>query len=85
MKKGLTPLRKQKLSKKAQEKDDKIKRKLHPANGNCNYWKFQLHWNKLDWVDSRSKIKIKKPIRFLQRNTTLTNMIEWIVGLDINY
>ena len=41
--KVLSPLRKQKICKKSQEKDDKIKRKLHNANGNWNDWKFQLH------------------------------------------
>ena len=34
--KGLPPIRKQTLSNKAQEKNDKIKRKLHTANRNGN-------------------------------------------------
>ena len=25
-----------------------------------NDWKLQLHWNKLDWVNPRSQIKISK-------------------------
>ena len=36
MTKGLPPLRKQKLNKKAQEKDGKMKRKLHTSNSNWN-------------------------------------------------
>ena len=43
MTKGLPPLRKQKLSKKSQEKDDKTKQKLHTTNMNRNDRKFQLH------------------------------------------
>ena len=65
MTKGLPPLRKQNISKKAQEKDDKIKKKLYTADRNWNYWKLQLHWNKLEGVNTRSKIKIINPIQFL--------------------
>ena len=55
----LPPLRIHKLSKKSQEKYEEIKKKLYTANMNWNYWKFQLHWNKLEWVDPRSKTKRK--------------------------
>ena len=65
--KGIPPLRRQKFGKKAQEKDDEIKNKLYTANRNLNDWKFQFHWNKLDWVNPRSKIKRKNPILCLQR------------------
>ena len=44
--KGLPPLRRSTLSKKAQDKEDEIK-KLYEANKWCNDWKFQLYWNKL--------------------------------------
>ena len=54
-------LRRHKLSKKAQEKNDKIKRKLYTDNRNWNDWIFQLHWNKLEWVNPGSKIKIEQP------------------------
>ena len=73
--KGLTPTRKQTLINKAQEKNDKIKRKLHTSNRNWNYCKFQLHWNKLEWVNLRSKIVRKNPIQILQRNYILKKMI----------
>ena len=46
--KNLRPLRKLKLSKKVQEKEDEIKRNLQKANQNWNSWKFQIHWNKLE-------------------------------------
>ena len=57
--KGLPPLRKQKISEKEQEKEDDIKKQYEP-NKLWNDWKFQLHWHKLEWDNSRSKIKMKK-------------------------
>ena len=45
--KGLPPLRRPKLSKKSQEKDDEIK-KVYEANSHRNDCKFQLHCNKLE-------------------------------------
>ena len=35
-------------------------RKLYEANRYCNAWKLKLHWDKLEWVNPRSKIKKKK-------------------------
>ena len=49
--KGLPPLRRPKISKK-----DKIE-KIYEANRYCNDWKFQLHWNNLEWVNQRIQIK----------------------------
>ena len=46
--KGLPPLKISKLSKKEQEKQDEIQKKLYEANKWWNDWKFQLHWNKLE-------------------------------------
>ena len=43
MTKWLPTIIKQALSKKAQEKNDKIENKLHTINRNWNYCKFQLH------------------------------------------
>ena len=63
--KGLPPLRRPILSKKLQDKEDEIKKKLYEANRYWNYWKFQLHWHKLEWVNTRGKIKREKPIQFL--------------------
>ena len=31
------------------------------ANQNWNDWKFQIHWNKLEWINPRSRIEQKKP------------------------
>ena len=65
MTKGLSPLRKQNISKKAQGKYDEIKKKLYTADRNWNYWKFQLHWNKIEGENTRNKTRIKNPIQFL--------------------
>ena len=58
--KRLPPIRITKLSKKAQDKEDEIK-KLYEANKWWNDWRFQLHWYNLEWVNRRSQIKRKKP------------------------
>ena len=57
--KGIPPLKISKLSKKSQEKEDEIKKKLYEANKWWNDWKFKLHWNNLEWVN---------PITLTQRN-----------------
>ena len=59
----LPPLNKNKLSKKSQEKEDKIKIHLQTANQNWNDWKFQIHWNKLEWVNPRNRYEWKNPHR----------------------
>ena len=46
--------KKSKLSKKAQEKEDKTRRNLQKANQYWNDWKIQIHWNKLGWVKPRN-------------------------------
>ena len=50
---GLPPLKRTKLSKKAQEMQDVIQNKLYEANRQWNDWKSQLHWNKIEWVDPK--------------------------------
>ena len=59
--KGLPPLRRPKLSKIAQEKVDEIIKNIYEANRHWNDCKFQLHWNKLEWVNPRSKDKRTQP------------------------
>ena len=58
---GLPPLNKTKPSKKSQERQDVIQKKLFETNRWRKDWKFQLHWNKLEWVDPKSNPKIVKP------------------------
>ena len=43
-----------KLNKKPQEKEYEIKRNLRMADINWNDWEFQIHWNKLEWVNPRN-------------------------------
>ena len=38
-----------------------MKRNLQMANQSCNYWKFRIHWNELEWVNPRSHIEVKNP------------------------
>ena len=66
MTKGLPPLRIKKLNIKSQQKDDEIKKKIYTAKRNWNDWKFQLHRNKLEWVNTIIKIKRKNLFSFLK-------------------
>ena len=59
--KGLPPLKRTKLIKKAQKRHDLIKNKLFQSNMWWNDWKFQLHWNMLEWVDPKTTPKRVKP------------------------
>ena len=47
------PLKKSILSKKSQKEEDEINRKLTKANQCFIYWKFQIHYNKIKWVNPR--------------------------------
>ena len=60
-KKGLPPLKRTKLGKKAQKRQDLFKNELFQSNMWWNDWKFQLHWNMLEWVDPKSITKRVKP------------------------
>ena len=59
--KGLPPLKISKLCKKAQKKKNEIQKKLYEANKCWNYCRFQLHCNKLEWLDPKTLIKRYKP------------------------
>ena len=50
----LPPLKKRRLSKKSQKEEDEIKRELTEANHYWSDWKFQIHWNKIEWLNPRS-------------------------------
>ena len=70
---GLPTLKRKKLSKKAQESQDVIQKKLYEANRWWNYWKFQLYWNKLEWVDPKSIPKIVKPFSVSSKKFYINN------------
>ena len=71
--KGLPPLKITKLSKEAQNRDDIIKNKLFQSNRWWNYWKFQLHWNMLEWVDPKSTPKRVKPFSVSSKTFYINN------------
>ena len=59
--KGVPPLNRTKLSKKAQGKQDEIQKKLYEANKWWNVWRFQLHFHKLEWVNQKYLTKRDTP------------------------
>ena len=67
-----TPKEKE-TNKKIKIKEDVIKRKLQKANQDWNDWKFQIHGNKLEWVNPRSsdEQKIHFVCLVLKENITL--------------
>ena len=52
---SLLPLKKMRLSKKSQKEENEIKRILTEANQYYNDCNFQIHWNKLEWMNPRSR------------------------------
>ena len=55
------------MNQKYQKEEDKIKRRLTEANQEWNDWKFQIHWNKLEWVNTRSRDERKNPFCVSQK------------------
>ena len=49
----LSPMKRQILSKEPSNKEDDIKN-LKKTHQHWNDWKFQIHWNKLEWVVPKS-------------------------------
>ena len=41
-------------------------KKLYEANRYWNDWTFQLYWNKIEWVNPRSQIKIENLFIFFK-------------------
>ena len=66
--KGLPPLKRSKLSKKSKKRDVLIRNKPFKSNRWWNDWKFQLHWNMLEWVDPKSTPKRFKPFSVSSKN-----------------
>ena len=71
--KGLPPLKRTKLSKKAKERDDLIKNRNFQSNWWWNDWKFQLHWNMLEWVDPKSTPKRVEPFSVSSKELYIYN------------
>ena len=81
--KVLPPLKRKKLSKKAKERDDLIKKNLYETNRWWNDWRFQLNWNILEWVDQNQELDELNPFKFLQISSISTIMIEQLILLVI--
>ena len=65
---GLPPLKKAKLSKTSQERQDEIQNKLYESNNWWDDWKFQLHRNNFEWVDPKYNPKrVKHFSAYLKR------------------
>ena len=44
---------------KNQKEEDYMNIKIHKNNQDWNDWKFQVHWNKLEWVNPSSRVERK--------------------------
>ena len=73
--KNLSPLIKQNLIKKVQDKDDIIKGNLETSNWDWNDWKFYIHCNMIEWFNPRSNTVRRNPIQIIQINTILNKVI----------
>ena len=80
---GLPSLNRTKLSEKSQEREDEIQKKLYEAKRWWNDCKPQVHWNKLEWIDPKSKPKRVKPFYIPSKNVTLVKVIEQLIFLAI--
>ena len=79
--KGIPPLRRPQLSKNNKRRRMKLK---NEANRYWNDRKFQLHWNKLEWVNPRIQIKGKKLYSVSSKKCTYIKAIKSLIGLAIN-
>ena len=56
-----TTTKEKEIKQKYQKEEDKINRRLTEANQEWNDWKFQIHCNKLQWVNPRSHDERNNP------------------------
>ena len=56
-----TTTKEKEIKQKRQEEENKIRRILTEANQECCDCKLQIHWNKLEWVNPRSRDGRKNP------------------------
>ena len=77
----LPPLKKRRLSKKPQKEEDEINIKLTEANQYWNDWKFQIHWNKIEWVNPRSLDERKNPFCVSSKINVLKITLKLHIGI----
>ena len=56
------------IKQKGQEEEDKINRRQTEANQEWCDWKFQINWNKIEWVNPRSCDERKNPFCVSSKN-----------------
>ena len=66
-------MKRKKLSKKVKERDDVMKNKPFQSNRWWNDWRFQLHWNILEWVDPKPTPKRVKPCSVSSKKFYINN------------
>ena len=66
-------MKRTKLGKKAPKRQDLIKNELFVSNMWWNNWKFQLHWNMLEWVNPKSTTKRVKPFSVSSKKFYINN------------
>ena len=78
---GLPPCKRTKLSKKSQEGQDIIEKKLYESNRWSNDWKLQLHWNKLEWVDPKytpkrlKLVSVSSKVLYISKNDRTAHFV----------
>ena len=77
----LPPLKKSKFRKKSQKDEDKIKIILTEVDQEWNDWKFQIHWNNIEWVNPRSCEERKQIILHVFKKNVLKITINLHIGL----
>ena len=82
---GLPPSRRTKLSKKSQERQDEIQKKIYESNKWWNDRRFQLHWKNIEWVDPKYNPKRVKPSSVSSKRLPLIKVIEQLILLAILY
>ena len=77
----IPPLKKRRPIKKSQKEEDEIKRKLIETYQYYIDCKFQIHWNKLEWVNPRSHDERKIHFVCLLKKIVLKITFKLQIGL----
>ena len=59
------------IKQKSQKEEYKINRRQTEANQEWNDWKFQIHWNEIEWVNPMSRDERKINFVCLQKTVFL--------------
>ena len=69
-------------TKKKRTREAGLNKKLYEPNKWWNDWIFQLHWDKLEWVDPKTLIKRYKPYSVSSKefNLNINDRTDHLVG-----